>query len=152
VHHTKFKADIGVAKTIADLTAKGHIPCVPLSEHQPYDLVAVLKNGSAVKLQVKFATLKKNGVIDVKFRTGWVDKKGMHMRHYNEKEFDYYAIYCPEKEIVLYVPNLRDCPKAIRFDKPGNNQKKYVKWANDYLEIKRKSSETIRHTPEMVKT
>ena len=152
MHHTKFKADIGVAKTIADLTTKGYIPCIPLSEHQPYDIVAIDKNGKPVKLQVKYATLNENGTIDVKFRTGWVDKNGMHMRQYNDNEFDYYAIYCPEKEKVLYVPNTQNCPKVIRFDKPGNNQGKYVKWANDYLEIKRESSETIRHTPVMVKT
>ncbi len=40
----------------------------------------------------------------------------------------------------------------IRFDKPGNNQGKKVKWADDYRSIKWESSETIRHTPEMVKT
>lgn len=152
MHHTKFKADIGVAKPIANLLTKGYIPCVPLSEHQSYDLVAVLDNGSAVRIQVKYATLKKNGTIEVKFRTGWVDKYGMHMRDYNNDDFDYYAIYCPEKEVVLYIPNTRDCPKVIRFDRPANNQDKYVKWANDYLELKRESSETIRHTPAMVKT
>ena len=136
MHHTKVKADIGVAKTIADLMGKGHIPCIPLSEHQPYDLIAVLSEGKMLKLQVKYATLKKNGAIDVKFRTSWADKNGTHMKRYNEDEFDYYAIYCPEKETVLYVPNTKDCPKAIRFEKPLNNQGKYVRWASDYLVIK----------------
>ncbi len=105
-----------------------------------------------VRLQVKYATLKKNGTIDVKFRTSWADKNGTHMKRYSENEFDYYAIYCPEKEVVLYVPNTIDCPKIIRFEKPHNNQGKYVKWARNYLAMKRESSETIRHTPEMVKT
>jgi hypothetical protein len=135
LHHTKFKADIGVAKTIADLTAKGYVPCIPLPEHQPYDIVVVDKNGEAVKLQVKYATLKGNGTIDVKFRTSWVDKHGTHIRRYSEKEFEYYAIYCPEKEVVLYIPNTLDCPKSLRFEKPRNNQDKYVKWAQDYLHI-----------------
>jgi len=152
VHHTKVKADIGVAKVIADLVTKGYVPCLPLSEHQPYDLVAVVNGGSVVKLQVKYATLQKNGIIEVKFRTSWVDKHGTHVKRYNENQFDYYAIYCPEKDTVLYVSNTLDCPKVIRFDKPGNNQGKYVKWAKDYRAIKRESSETIRHTPEMVKT
>ena len=152
MHHTKFKADIGVAKVIVDLVTKGYVPCIPLSEHQPYDLVVVSDNGTAIKLQIKYATLQNNGTIEVKFRTSWADKHGTHMRRYGEQEFDYYAIYCPAKEMVLYVPNSMDCPKVIRFEKTGNNQSKYVKWANDYLEIKRKSSETIRHTPGMVKT
>ena len=112
----------------------------------------ILDDGKAIKIQAKYASLKENGTIDVKFRTSWADKAGTHVRHYNENDFDYYAIYCPEKEIVLYVPNALDCPKAIRFEKPANNQNKFVKWANNYLEIERESSETIRHTPEMVKT
>lgn len=152
MHHTKHKGDIGLTKVISDLTEKGYVPCIPLSEHQPYDLVVVVDNGYVAKLQVKYATLKENGTIEVRFRRNWADKYGTHTEPYNSEEFDYYAIYCPEKNEVLYIPNSPDCPKAIRFDKPGNNQKQNVKWANDYLEIKRESSETIRHTPEMVKT
>jgi hypothetical protein len=152
LHHTKVKADIGVAKVIADLTLKGYVPCLPLSEHQPYDIVVVLDDGSTYKIQVKYATLKENGTIEVKFRTSWADKNGTHIKHYKKGDFDYYAIYCPDKEIVLYIPNSANYPKAIRFEKPTNNQMKFIKWANDYLEIKRESSETICHTPEMVKT
>ena len=152
MHHTKRKGDIGLAKVINDLVKKGYVPCIPLSEHQPYDLVAVLDNGATIKLQVKYATLMKNGIVEVRFRRNWSDKNGTHTEHYSESEFDYYAIYCPEKDTVLYVTNNPDCPKAIRFDKPANNQKQGVKWANDYLKIKRESSETIRHTSEMMKT
>jgi len=135
MHHTKTKADLGVAKTIADLMSKGIIPCIPLSEHQPYDLIAVLPNGKTLKLQVKYATLKK-GKVEVKFRTCWVDRNRTHMRKYSESEFDYYAIYCPEKEKVLYVPNALDCPKIIRFEKSLNNQDKKVNWASDYHVIR----------------
>jgi hypothetical protein len=152
MHHTKVKADIGVAKCIADLVNKGYVPCIPLSEHQPYDIVAIANNGAAIKLQVKYATLHDNGTIDVKFRTSWADKHGTHTRYYSDGDFDFYAIYCPEKDAVIYIPNTKECPKVIRFEKTRNNQSKYVKWADDYLVIKRKSSETIRHRPEMAKT
>ncbi len=152
MHHTKAKADIGLAKVISDLTIKGYIPCIPLSEHQPYDIVAIDKNGGAIKLQVKYAALKSNGTIEVRFRTSWADKNGTHIKHYLQEEFDFYAIYCPEKDVVLYVPNSPNCPKAIRFEKTANNQSCHVKWANDYLKLERESSETIRCTPEMVKT
>ena len=152
MHHTKVKADIGLTKVIADLTLKGYTPCIPLSEHQPYDLVVIDKNGKAFKLQVKYASLKDNGVVDVRFRRNWADRKGSHTEHYSKDEFDYYAIYCPEKDVVLYIQNSPHCPKAIRFDKTANNQASKVKWFNDYLELKRKSSETIRCMPEMAKT
>ena len=152
MHHTKTKADIGVGKVITDLLMKGYVPCIPLSEHQPYDIVAISSNGKAFRLQVKYATLKKNGTIDVKFRRTWIDNYGVHSVDYGENEFDFYALYCPEKEFVLYVPNQKHCPKSIRFDKTANNQEKYVKWARDYLLLGAESSETIRHTPETVKT
>ena len=152
LHHTKGKADIGLAKVITDLVIKGYTPCIPLSEHKPYDLLAVLDNGSVVKLQVKYTKLKKNGTIDVKFRTSWADKNGTHIRRYRKEDFGCYAIYCPEKNQVVYIRNSHDCPKTIRFDRPANNQSKKVKWVDNYLDLKRESSETIRHTPEMVKT
>ena len=152
MHHTKAKADIGLAKVISDLTIKGHTPCIPLSEHQPYDIVAVDDKGKVLKLQVKYATLKTNGTIEVRFRTSWADKNGTHIKHYSKDDFDYYAIYCPEKDVVLYVPNSPTCPKAIRFEKTVNNQSCYVKWANNYLKLGWESSETIRCTPEMAKT
>jgi PD-(D/E)XK endonuclease len=135
LHHTKIEADIGVAKVIADLVLKKFVPCLPFSEHQPYDLIAISEKGKAIKIQVKYAALKKNGTIDVKFRTSWTDKNGVHTKHYKQTDFDYYAIYCPGKEVVVYVPNKKNCPKAIRFEKTANNQLKYVKWANDYLSI-----------------
>jgi hypothetical protein len=152
LHHTKSKGDIGLAKVIADLTVKGYVACIPLSEHQPYDIVVIGKSGEAIKLQVKYASLRSNGTIEVRFRRSWADKNGAHSEHYSEDEFDYYAIYCPEKDIVLYVLNSVDCPKVLRFEKTANSQDRYVKWANDYLELSRESSETIRCTPEMVKT
>jgi len=152
MHHTKRKADIGVAKVIADLTEKSYVPCIPLSEHQAYDIVAVHEKGEAIRIQVKYATLKPNGTVEVRYRRNWSDSNGAHTECYKKEEFDYYAIYCPEKNTVVYIPNSSSCPKAIRFDKTGNNQMQSVKWANNYLEIKRESSETIRHTPEMVKT
>ena len=151
-HHTKVKADLGSAKVIADLAEKGYTPCIPLSEHQPYDLLAVISDGSVKKLQVKYARSQKNGVVNIKFRSSWADNNGTRIKRYSEDDFDYYAIYCPEKKVVLYIPNTLDCPKAVRFESPANNQSKSIRWAQNYLDFKRESSETIRHTPEMVKT
>ena len=152
MHHTKTKADIGLAKVISDLTIKGYVPCIPLSEHQSYDIVAVDNTGVVLKFQVKYAALKSNGTIEVRFRTSWADKNGTHVKRYQDTGFDYYAIYCPEKDVVLYVPNSPNCPKALRFDRSGNNQQQNIKWANSYLKLKREPSESIRCTPEMVKT
>ena len=135
MHHTKAKGDIGLVRVIADLTIKGFVPCIPLSEHQPYDIVGIRKDGMAYKFQVKYASLKANGTIDVRFRRCWSDKNGTHIGHYAEEEFDYYAIYCPDREVVLYVPNISGCPKVIRFGRTANNQTQSVKWFKDYLKL-----------------
>lgn len=152
MHHTKAKADIGLAKVIVDLTSKGYVPCIPLSEHQSYDLLAVAPDGVVSKLQVKYASMKKNNTVEVRFRTSWADRNGTHIKRYGEHEFDYYAIYCSRVDRVIYVPNSLDCPKAVRFDKSANGQSRRVHWYLDYLDLDRKSSETIRCTPETVKT
>jgi hypothetical protein len=133
LHHTKVKADIAVAKVIADLTLKDCVPCIPLSEHQAYDLLAVRDNGRIEKIQVKYAKLKGNGTVEVRFRTSWADRHGTHLKHYSEDDFNYYAIYCEKKDIVLYIPNKKRCPKVIRFDKPKNNQSKFIQWFENYL-------------------
>ncbi|MBI4669556.1 MAG: hypothetical protein HY747_10325 [Elusimicrobia bacterium] len=151
-HHTKAKADIGLTQVIADLTTKGHVPCIPLSEHQPYDIVVIEAQGRVSKLQVKYATLKKNGTVEVRFRRSWADRNGSHVKAYSKEEFDYYAIFCPQRNTVLYVPNSDNCPKVIRFTKSANCQKRNVHWFQNYLDFKGESSETIRCTPEMVKT
>jgi len=39
-HHTKDKGDLGVVMVIADLVRHGVDVYVPLSEHQPSDLIA----------------------------------------------------------------------------------------------------------------
>jgi hypothetical protein len=135
MHHTKVKGDIGLCKVITDLTIKGYVPCVPLSEHQAFDLVVVRPDRSSIRMQVKYATLRKNGSVDIRYRRNWADKNGTHTIRYSKEEFDYYAVYCPEKETVMYIPNTLNCPKSIRFDKPLNNQKRHVKWANDFLLI-----------------
>jgi hypothetical protein len=152
MHHTKQKADVGVAKVIADLVEKGYVPCIPLSEHQAYDLVAVDTRGVAYKLQVKYSTSKKNGSVEIRFRTSWANKQGTHIKHYRSSDFDYYAVYCPDRNKVLYIPHRTGCPKVVRFDQSANNQLLGVHWAKDYLNIQRESSETTRRTPEMVKT
>lgn len=126
---------MGLAQVIADLVTKGFVPCIPLSEHQPYDLVAISCLGKPLKLQVKFASLMKNGCVEVKSKTVWVDRHGNHIRKYKKNDFDYYAIYCPEKKVVLYIPNNKKCPYYVRFEKTKNNQNKYVRWAEECLNL-----------------
>ena len=71
-HHTKTKGDLGVLKAQVDLFEQGFTVCVPQTEHAPFDLVAY-KDGRFRRVQVKFRTLEKNGVLQVRFATCWAE-------------------------------------------------------------------------------
>lgn len=75
----------------------------------------------------------KNGCVEVQSKTVWADRNGNHIRKYKWNDFDYYAIYCPEKNVVLYIPNTKTCPTFVRFENTKNNQNKNVRWASAYL-------------------
>ena len=84
-HHTKDKGDLGVAKTLLDLTEKGYVVFTPLiTEHLPFDLVAY-DFINFYKIQVKY---RENGVISDS--TSWNDINGNHKKFYKKNDFDLY--------------------------------------------------------------
>src|SRR5216683_5100347 len=50
-HHTKDKGDEGLGQVIADLMTNGVQVAVPLSEHLPFDLIAIGEQGSCVRFK-----------------------------------------------------------------------------------------------------
>jgi hypothetical protein len=130
MHHTKTKGDIGVAKVISDLMEKDIVPCIPLSEHQHFDLIAITNKNNIYRLQVKYSKLKK-GVIPVKIRSTWIDNNGSHSKYYNINDFDYYAVYCPDVNKVFYIKNGENIV-SLRVIPTKNNQKKNVNNSVDY--------------------
>ncbi|MEH2124829.1 group I intron-associated PD-(D/E)XK endonuclease [Nostoc sp.] len=129
-HHTKGKADLAVAKTIADLTVKDYVILTPLiCEHLPFDLVA-WKENKFLKIQVKYSSIGR-----IFANTSWNDKHGNHKRQYHKDDFDYYAIYLPDKDRVIY-PSFDYRGIIIRTELPNSNYPFY--WWEDFLEIKSK--------------
>ena len=53
-HHTKDKGDEGLGQVIADLMTHGVQVAVPLSEHLPFDLVAIDEGGAMRRVQVRY--------------------------------------------------------------------------------------------------
>ncbi len=96
-HHTKTKGDLGLIKTILDLTEKGYEVFTPLSEHTRADLVAIDQDGYCYRIQVKYSS---NNYLANK--SIWADKNGNHVTFYKENDFDYYALYIPQIDKVLY--------------------------------------------------
>jgi len=139
-HHTKDKGDIGVSQVIADLVRNGIGVSIPLSEHSPFDLIAISANGKLAKIQVKYATAKK-GIIAVNLRHSYSDRRGVHTTTANQTHIDAYAVYCPNNNQVYYVRK-REIKHArntltLRIDTPKNNQVSGVRFASQFEDASR---------------
>ncbi len=134
-HHTKDKGDIGVRKAQADLASKGYMVLMPLTEHAGFDLV-VYKDQQFRRVQVKFRTVDKNGCLAVNFRSCWADRNGTHMKPIDKTEVDLFCLYCPDTDQCLYFdPGQFNRSATIRVCAPKNNQKRFVKFASDFLKV-----------------
>ena len=95
-HHTKDKGDLGVVMVICDMVRNDIDVYLPLSEHQPSDLIAVNCKGRMARVQVKYRSLSRTGVIEVYLRSAYSDSHGYHEKPVDMSQFDCYAVYCPD--------------------------------------------------------
>ncbi len=80
-HLTKDKGDLGVARTLPDLLEHGIRACLPLSEHLPFDLIAVMPDFTTLRrVQVKYRT-PDNGALVVVFRSNYYDSKRIYSKY-----------------------------------------------------------------------
>lgn len=134
-HHTKDKGDKGTGNVIADLLSKGIQICLPLSEHLPFDLIAVKDNGTLLRVSVKYRTLKK-GSVYVSFSSSYSDSHGVHTKAVDKNLIDLLAIYCPETKCVYYVdPQKFEKNVTLRIEESKNNQTKGINLAKYYLMV-----------------
>ena len=126
MHHTKTKGDLALAKVIADLTEKNFSVFLPMSEHLPFDLIAY-DSGKSHRIQVKYS---RDGVI--KDNCSWADKNGTHKRKYGLDDFDYFGVYLPELNLVVY-PSIKFMGCTIRTEQPKSSVPFY--WYEDFLKL-----------------
>lgn len=132
-HHTKDKGDKGTGNVIADLLSKGIQVCLPLSEHLPFDLIAIKNEGTLLRVSVKYREIK-NGSVSVSFRSSYSDSKGVHTKEVDKNMIDLLAIYCPQTALVYYVDPFKfDKNVTLRIEESKNNQTKGINLAKDYL-------------------
>jgi hypothetical protein len=136
-HHTKDKGDKGLGFVIADLLSKDIQVSTLLSEHLPFDLIAIFPDLSLKKVSVKYRKLDINGSIKVVLHNYWADKHGTHTNTFNSTEIDLIAIYCPDTQKVYYIQSNEVGAGCInlRVNVPKNGQLKGIKWAKDYLSL-----------------
>ncbi|MBI5648925.1 MAG: hypothetical protein HZC40_00510 [Chloroflexi bacterium] len=138
-HHTKDKGDIGLGFVIADLFSHGIQVALPMSEHLPFDLIAISEGDKLVRLSIKYRAAKDNR-ISLNLKSSWSDSHGLHTRPFVKHSFDAIAIYCPDTKKCYYIRNNEiDVTSAIslRLKKTQNNQIKRVRSASKFCNPER---------------
>lgn len=133
LHHTKDKGDRGLGFVISDLLQSGVQPAILLSEHLPFDCIAIAPDGRLSRLSVKYRAAK-DGAITVSMISSWADRHGTHSRRPDFAAFDAVAVYCPDTALVYYVrcDELKTPRFLLRLDKPKNGQSVGVRYAALY--------------------
>jgi hypothetical protein len=134
-HLTKDKGDLAVAHVIADLRAHDIIPCLPLSEHLPFDMVAVMPDlQSFVRLQVKYRGNNENDAVSLSFRGNYYNAKKIYNKPVDLSLLDAYALYSGEAKSLIYfrVDEINCETMAFRFNAPKNKQQMGIRMAQDY--------------------
>lgn len=137
-HHTKDKGDVAVGQVIADLLREGVQVCLPISEHLPFDMIAISPSLKDLRrVQVEYATAKQ-GAVRLRLRRTHADRHGVHSKRVRLEEIEVFAIFCPDTTKVYYV--LRDeIPRDIqaqfvlRLVRSKNGQVKYTRPAGDFV-------------------
>ncbi len=133
---TKTKGMIGVTAILADLTAKGFLVSLPVSEHSPFDLI--ISQGNQHKtVQVKYRELKDN-TLDIKLASVWSNKQGSHIIPMNKDLIDILAIYCPDTKKCYYLnPKKYKTSVTLRVKSADDQTPKLDRQnlADDFLEL-----------------
>ena len=136
-HHTKVKGDQGLGFVIADLMSKGLQVALPISEHLPFDLIAISPEGKLSRVSVKYRK-KKKGCVQVEMASSWSNAAGCHTRNMERGEVDSLAIYCPDNGFSYYIRDdeIITTTISLRIDPPSKFAAHTVKyrWAKDYLD------------------
>ena len=131
--NSKQKGNIANSAVIAYLNKLEYNVFHELGDLSKIDLIAE-KNNKLIKIQVKYVPLKEE-VINLPLRkTG----PNGYRYIYSYEDVDYFAIYCPDINKILFVKSSLACEKkasfAIRVSKPKNNNKEY-RFIDDFLKL-----------------
>ena len=132
-HHTKDKGDTGVGFVLAHLLSRGIQVALSLSEHMPFDCIAVSADGELKRLSVKYRAAVK-GAVTISRRSSWADSHGSHIRTHVRGDYDAFAVYCPDTGKCYYIreSEIDGISFNIRLKKSKNNQTSRVHLAENY--------------------
>lgn len=138
MHPTHDKGDIAEAAVILDLTKRGFTVFKPLTQNTYADVV-VIKDDRIETIQIKYVSTTK-GKLSVPVRKQMSTTRVVRETYkYNETPLDWIAVYCPDPELVAYVPRSvweeNGVVVDIRIEPTKNGQAKNVRFVNDFLFI-----------------
>lgn len=139
-HHTKDKGDEGLGFIIADLMSSGIQVALPISEHLPFDCIAISEKGKLLRLSVKYRAINKAGFLELTLRSSWADRHGVHIRKHNKIDYDAIAVYCPNTKLCYYIliTEIDNQTFDLRILEPKKGGKqKTIHWAKDYINAQR---------------
>lgn len=134
-HHTKDKGDSGLGFVIASLMAAGIHVALPISEHLPFDCIAISNEGEMRRLSVKYSAAR-NGRISMRRYSTWQDRHGTHKTMHRLSDYDAFAVYCPDTKEVYYVPvtHIAGVTLSLRLVATRNNQDNRTPLAASYTD------------------
>src|SRR5215216_5955276 len=135
-HHTKDKGDEGLGQVIADLMTNGIHVAIPLSEHLPFDLIAIGDHGAMRRVQVRYRASAHAGLLRCELVGSWADRNGSHKRAFDALAIDVLAIYCPFPRTFVYLlaDELPSTGVYLRLSQARNGQIKRTRDAAEYRE------------------
>ncbi len=98
---TKEKGDIGLTQVIADLTKNGINVALPISEHLPFDLIAISEDGKLSRVSVKYSGGE--DIVKINLRTISSNSKGYNVKQIDFNDIDSFAVYSPITNKCYYV-------------------------------------------------
>ena len=121
---------------MADLLKHNIQVALPISEHLPFDLIAIHPCGDVLKVSVKHRIMTKTGRVMVHSRSVWNDRNGTHYRRHNVGDYDAVAIYCPDSDECYYLRASELSPVAttLRIKEPANGQKRGIHMASGFTD------------------
>lgn len=133
-HHTKDKGDEGLGEVIGDLMTNGIGVAIPLSEHQPFDLIAIGQEGAMRRVQVRYRASSDGSGLRCELETSWADRNGTHKRRFDASAIDALAIYCPTPRTFVYLLSgeLPSTGVCLRLSRAVNGQVKRTRDAKEY--------------------
>jgi hypothetical protein len=119
---------------IADLMTSGVQVAVPLSEHLPFDLIAISEHGAKRRIQVRYRASVDAAQLCCRLGGWWADRHGNHHRAFDASAIDVLAIYCPSPRTFVYLlaDELPPAHVNLRLSKARNGQVKRTRDASEY--------------------